>query len=245
MLKRTVLVLTSLLAAALTGCRNEECLEENNLLRSQLAMLQTKNQQLVSDRLALEGKATSLEAELNKALADAAADKDVVARLKARKQELEAQNAALARVAEDYKDLVDLISRDGQGYLVMKSDILFASGKTELLPAAKEGLDGIADYLLKNPGIKIRIDGHTDGQPIQVSGWQDNYHLACMRALAVRAYLEGKGVDAMRMLVAGFGPNLPMKEPETPTAPTEENRRVEILVEPERTAGVSDILEDL
>jgi len=245
MLKRTMTIAVGVCLFVLTGCCNyEEYDAQIRSLTGRLASLQTSYGDLQREKVAADAQLVAARNELTAALEKAAENQAIVDRLAAAKARLEQERDELRALARDLGDFIDIISRGGKDYMAMKSDILFAPGKDELTDEAKVGLDVIAGRLNEpgNSGLKIRIDGHTDGQPIRASGWKSNYHLACMRALAVRSYLASKGVDEGRMHVAGYGPNLPMEEPEEPAASVAANRRVEILIQPENPTAVEDLL---
>ena len=73
-------------------------------------------------------------------------------------------------------------------------------------------------------GKQIRVEGHTDSDPIKVSRWKSNQELSVARADAVKKYLVSKGVDANEVSVAGFGSDRPKSSDKA------QNRRVEIVV---------------
>lgn len=115
-------------------------------------------------------------------------------------------------------------SRAGEIVAQVAGDVLFTSGSVELRDEAKATLDQIAQVLRSSfsPNY-IRIAGFTDNDPIRKSDWKTNERLSCERAMAVKAYLETKGVAGDRMYVAGYGENRPL-------ANKEASRRVEIVV---------------
>lgn len=106
-------------------------------------------------------------------------------------------------------------------------DVLFDSGVATLKPSASATLDKIAASLKGDYGDKqVRVEGHTDGDPLvkTKAQWQDNRNLSLARALAVTRYLEGRGVDAKRIQTAGWG------EHRARGGDKSKNRRVEIVV---------------
>ncbi|MHC4218824.1 MAG: OmpA family protein [Planctomycetota bacterium] len=112
----------------------------------------------------------------------------------------------------------------GEVTVAVASDVLFSSGKTSLKGAAKQSLDDVAAVLNRSYQEQlIRVEGHTDSDPIRKSGFKSNYHLGFERAYSVRDYLVSRGVDAQRISVASLGPDQPMT---TKAA----SRRVEIVV---------------
>ena len=87
--------------------------------------------------------------------------------------------------------------------------VTFASSKWELSDAAKQALDKVADYLSANPGTeRLLLDGHTDW----VGGMRYNNMLSDKRAMAVQAYLVGKGVDSKLIHRKGHGEHSPIDE---------------------------------
>jgi flagellar motor protein MotB len=104
-------------------------------------------------------------------------------------------------------------------------DVLFDAGKATIREPAKPTLDKVAAALKKDySGKQIRVEGHTDSDPIKVSRWKSNQELSVARADAVKKYLVSKGVDANVVSVSGFGSDRPKSSDKA------QNRRVEIVV---------------
>ena len=90
--------------------------------------------------------------------------------------------------------------------------------------AGRDELDRIAEVLNDRFAENlIRVEGHTDSDPIRKSAWKTNERLSSERALAVEAYLVSKGVDAARIYSAAMGSA-------RPKADKSASRRVEIVV---------------
>jgi outer membrane protein OmpA-like peptidoglycan-associated protein len=106
------------------------------------------------------------------------------------------------------------------------SDVTFQSGKAILTTAGKKELDVEADFLNKNSGVKVSIEGHTDNTGTD----KINQPLSEKRAEAVKTYLASKGVAADRMTTSGFGSSQPIADNKT-AAGKQKNRRVEIKVQ--------------
>ncbi len=118
------------------------------------------------------------------------------------------------------------VERNAGGDLVVAvaGDVLFDSGKATLKKSAKSSLDQVAGVLKSRWGShQIRVEGHTDADPIKKSKWKSNEHLSAERALAVEKYLTSKGVHNMRMYSAAFGPA-------KPRGSKVQSRRVEIVI---------------
>jgi outer membrane protein OmpA-like peptidoglycan-associated protein len=104
-------------------------------------------------------------------------------------------------------------------------DVLFDPGKATVREGAKSTLDQVAAALKKDyAGKQIRVEGHTDADPIRVSQWKSNQELSEARAAAVKTYLAQKGVNAGSISTTGFGADKPKGQDKA------QNRRVEIVV---------------
>ena len=110
--------------------------------------------------------------------------------------------------------------------------ILFDSGLAKLKTKGEVALEKIAKHLTSHPAAIVRIDGHTDNDPIVKSKhlWESNHHLSAGRALSVLHYLVKKGhIEEKRIHIAGYGPNRPMASNKN-KAGKMQNRRVEFLI---------------
>jgi chemotaxis protein MotB len=120
--------------------------------------------------------------------------------------------------------------------------ILFDSGLAKLKSGGKTALNKIAEHIKANPATLVRIDGHTDTDPIVKSKylWDSNHHLSAGRALSVFNYLVNKeNIDERRIHIAGYGPNRPIAS-NTTKAGKGNNRRVEFLILPPTTETGSE-----
>jgi len=87
-------------------------------------------------------------------------------------------------------------------------------------------MDKLADVVVRYGKTTLTVVGHTDSTGTQAY----NQRLSERRALAVAQYLEGKGVNGMRLATAGKGETQPVASNATEAGRTA-NRRVEIYVE--------------
>jgi chemotaxis protein MotB len=116
---------------------------------------------------------------------------------------------------------------------VMQSEVFFDSGSAELNPEGRQQLDKIAtavreiaaDIPDEIPWV-LRVDGHTDRNPIATAQFPSNWYLSSARAIAVVNYLTSKGVPERRLVAAGFGEFHPLTEGTSP-ADNRRNRRIE------------------
>ena len=78
-----------------------------------------------------------------------------------------------------------------RGLKVNMADVLFAFGKYDLRPAAREALAKLSGIVLGHPGLKLSVEGYTDS----IGSDEVNQTLSEKRAGAVRDYLVQQGVD--------------------------------------------------
>jgi outer membrane protein OmpA-like peptidoglycan-associated protein len=135
------------------------------------------------------------------------------------------------RAAQAMADLtrVASIKQDARGTVItLSGGVLFASAKSDLLPAAQANLTQVADALTKgDPDRRIMVAGYTDSQ----GGQAYNMDLSQRRAEAVRSFLVAHGVAPDRISAQGFGPAQPVADNSSPEGRAD-NRRVEIVVQP-------------
>jgi chemotaxis protein MotB len=201
-----------------------------------LAQVEILNQQISALRRQLAALETALDATENK-------DKESQARIADLGQRL---NLALAqRVQELSRYRSDFFGRLREvlgnrpdirivgDRFVLQSELLFDTGKAELLPAAREELDKIAaavtEVSQKIPNEiawVLRVDGHTDVRPISGPIFKSNWDLSAARAIAVVQYLITKNIPPPRLVAAGFGEFQPI-DPEKNDDAYRRNRRIE------------------
>jgi branched-chain amino acid transport system substrate-binding protein len=104
-------------------------------------------------------------------------------------------------------------------------DVNFKTGSADLTPAAQAELDGIAATLQQKPGLRVRVEGHTDN----VGGDDYNLDLSRRRAESVKTYLVSKGLSADRFEVQGYGKAYPIADNNTDEGRAK-NRRVVVYL---------------
>lgn len=117
---------------------------------------------------------------------------------------------------------------------VFSSDVLFDSGAAELRSEAQPQLEKLASAL-KELETKIpadiawvmRVDGHTDINPIATPEFPSNWELSSARAISVVRYLIQQGVKPERLVAAGFGEFQPIAAGDSDDA-LRKNRRIEL-----------------
>jgi len=87
------------------------------------------------------------------------------------------------------------------------SKFIFSTNKWGLSQKYKDKLDLIAGYVELDPDVeKIYIDGHADS----VGRRGHNWELSRLRSVAVKKYLEYKGVDSDRIVMRYHGESRPL-----------------------------------
>ncbi len=104
-----------------------------------------------------------------------------------------------------------------------KTLIYFKHNSNDLPDEVFEALDHIADYVLGNPAVKVRVEGYTDS----TGSYSYNISVSQFRANTIKSYLVGKGVSPAQITAVGLGPESPIASNNT-EAGRRQNRRVEI-----------------
>jgi len=131
--------------------------------------------------------------------------------------------AAMASLAEVAK-----VKEEARGMVITLSGaVLFATGKYELLPIARDKLDEVAKALIDQGYKGILVEGHTDSK----GKASDNDTLSLKRAESVRTYLVSRGIPSDKIRATGLGSSRSIADNGTPDGRAN-NRRVEIVVEP-------------
>ncbi len=100
----------------------------------------------------------------------------------------------------------------------------FDFNSSEIRPSSRPVLDQAAEILKANPGVDVRVEGHTDA----IGSEEYNQALSVRRAEAVFRYLVNRGVEPERFTVEGFGESRPIASNDT-DAGRAQNRRVELI----------------
>ena len=170
-------------------------------------------------------------------------------RLEAEKLKLEAERDLLARQAEDlakyqseFFGSLRILLADQVGVrivgdrFVFSSEVLFAPGAAELSRLGQSEIVKVGSILNKimseipqNIDWIIRVDGHTDDQPLSGTGeFKDNWELSQARALSVVKFMISQlNIPADRLAANGFAEFQPVNTANTAQARSQ-NRRIEL-----------------
>lgn len=117
---------------------------------------------------------------------------------------------------------------------VFQAEVLFEKAKAELNPEGQAEMLKLADALKQlereiPPDIAwvLRVDGHTDADPILSTQFKSNWELSAARAIAVVNFLISQGVSPQHLVAAGFGEFQPIDPGSTEEAKSR-NRRIEL-----------------
>lgn len=212
-------------------------------LRTQLGDLQGLLDDAVARDAAKEVELQSLGSQLNTALARVASEERRRAALEAaERKRLEEENKDLAQYrSEFFGRLRDVLGTqegvriEGDRF-VFSSEVLFPPAGADLSPEGQREIAKVAN-ILRNvaadipPEIDwvIRVDGHTDDQPLSGFGeFADNWELSQGRALSVVKYMSDfLGIPPDRMSANGFGEFQPVALGDSEEARAR-NRRIEL-----------------
>lgn len=207
--------------------------------REQLEKIAAETEQRLTDkeaeRRALEEKnaeLTALNEELSKSsrkLAEAKAELE--------KKSSEYQDLAESLKTEIQAGKIELSELKGKMTVKLKDKILFNSGSAKLGREGGSALEKVAETLKAVKGRMIRVEGHTDSEPVPSDGpFASNWELSVARAMAVVGYLQAHGVDPTKLSAAGYGQYQPVAQNDTPEHRSL-NRRIEIVLAPDGTTA--------
>jgi outer membrane protein OmpA-like peptidoglycan-associated protein len=191
------------------------------------ARQQAEMQRLEAERDAAQQAAARAQADAQ-ALQSAQAAAAAQARAKqaqdaAAQAELQQQQLRAALLAQFNRVLPT--TDTPRGLKVNMADVLFAFGKYELQPAAREALAKFSGIVIAHPGLHLSVEGYTDS----VGTDAFNQTLSEQRANAVRDYLVQQGLDPSSITATGFGKANPVASNDTADG-RQQNRRVEIII---------------
>lgn len=112
-----------------------------------------------------------------------------------------------------------------RGWVLTLQDMLFESGKADLLASALDNIQTVAVFLKQNAQHNVIVEGHTDS----VGDANYNLGLSQRRADEVRFALVRFGIPSNRIIARGLGERQPIANNDTESG-RQKNRRVDIVV---------------
>ncbi len=144
--------------------------------------------------------------------------------LKAREYETQKAETENMRLQRELAALQ--AEKTDRGMVMTLGDVLFETGKADLMPGAMNTINRLAQFMRQYPEKRLQIEGHTDS----TGSASFNLRLSEDRANAVRNVLLAEGVSNSRMETTGFGMGQPVATNATVEG-RQRNRRVEIVIQ--------------
>jgi len=111
------------------------------------------------------------------------------------------------------------------GETIQLNNVFFEQGKPVLKSQSFPELDRLYQIMIENPSVQIELAGHTDN----VGNKAALMKLSQDRVMAVKVYLEKRGINKDRMEGNGYGATQPIA-PNDSEANRQKNRRVEVKI---------------
>jgi chemotaxis protein MotB len=195
-------------------------------LRQRVSALEGDNARLGQENARLGDD----NARLGRELADA---------LKSREEKVKELSSTYDQLVQKMKGEIDkgqvtISELRGKLTVNMVDAILFDSGKAEIKPEGLVVLGKVIEILKSVNDKAIRIEGHTDSNPITgtlAQRYPTNWELSSARAITVARYLQKQAIDPTLLSAAGFGEFKPVADNASAEGRAK-NRRIEIVLVP-------------
>lgn len=206
--------------SALADVQEKSLVAEKQLSKSARAQLALLNQQMAALRQQMETLSATLDASEQKArqqnIQIASLGKRLNAALASKVQELSRYRSEFFGRLRDVLGNRKGIRIVGDRF-VFQSEVLFDQGSAIIGDAGKHQLNALAVTLIdisskipKDLDWVMRIDGHTDSDPISTALFPSNWELSSARSISVVKQLISQGVPPNRLVAAGFGQFRPL-----------------------------------
>jgi chemotaxis protein MotB len=131
---------------------------------------------------------------------------------------------------EDIRDGKIEVHLEPRGLVVsLRQATFFPSGADNLDPATFDSLDKIAETIRKLPN-SVRLEGHTDSQPIHTARFRSNWELSAARSIAMLELLSSRyNIPRERLAIAGYADTMPIDSNDTQEGRAH-NRRVDVVI---------------
>jgi chemotaxis protein MotB len=163
--------------------------------------------------------------------------KAALAELAERKAQADERVAAYRDMLARFKTLIDagrlkVKIVNGRMVVELATDVLFASGKSDLSDGGRNALAEVGAVLKDIPERSFQVEGHTDNDPIKTAQFPSNWELGSARAVTVVRALIEAGVSPERVSAASFSEFHPVAGNDNAEGKAA-NRRIEIVVVPD------------
>jgi chemotaxis protein MotB len=131
------------------------------------------------------------------------------------------------------------VTQSARGIAVeINASMLFQSAQATLEPESERALISVAQVLAANDN-GVEVEGHTDREPINTPQFPSNWELSGARASSVVRLFIDHGVAADRLVASGYADTRPVETNDSPEGRAR-NRRVTVLIRPERADAIPD-----
>jgi chemotaxis protein MotB len=144
--------------------------------------------------------------------------------------DLDSLKASLVKMSEASGRLqgLQIIQRRNELVLRLPEGVVFDTGDARVKDGSVETLKLIAPEL-RNRDVDVRVEGHTDDQPVKSGRFKSNWELSTTRAMNVMMILVGEGLAPDRTSISGYGEFRPIASNTTEDG-RKQNRRVDLVV---------------
>jgi chemotaxis protein MotB len=129
----------------------------------------------------------------------------------------------------------ELTPRPGSLVLSVAEAGSFPPGQADLTRDAQVLLEEIASAV-RSTDSDVRVEGHTDDQPIRTAAFASNWELSTARATRVVSFLIQAGIRPARLSATGFAEHRP-RVPNRSAGERARNRRVDLVILERSTAS--------
>ncbi|GAW51223.1 MULTISPECIES: OmpA/MotB family protein [unclassified Nocardioides] len=151
--------------------------------------------------------------------------------------------AALVRAGLEH-DVRTTIDERGLVVSLVSRHVVFQADIAELSERGRAVVDTLAPVLREVPNA-LRIDGHTNQEPVQPRLYATDWDLSAARAVTVLRRLNEQGrVPQERLSLSAFGHERPLVDPRLPDS-QQVNKRVDIVVLPDTDVESSALIDDV
>ncbi|MHB1033498.1 MAG: OmpA/MotB family protein [Pirellulales bacterium] len=213
--------------------------DDNKGLEIELAQSRQQSQLLNSQVTTLQEQLNSVTTQLAQSKGEKDATDEKIKAITASNRKLGATITANSSLRDSLPaiNLPGVVVRaDGDVVRIeLPESQLFQPGGAQWKPGAAAVIDSVAAEVVRTyPEQIIGVEGHTDSDPVRGGQWGDNHQLSVGYAMAVYNHMITRTrLRPGQLFVVGHGANHPVVSNGS-TAGKERNRRVELVVYPEK-----------
>lgn len=151
--------------------------------------------------------------------------------------------AALVKAGLE-NDVQATIDERGLVVSLVSRHVVFQADVADLSERGRAVVDTLAPVLRDVPN-SLRIDGHTNQEPVKPRLYATDWDLSAARAVTVlRRLNEQGGVPQVRLSLSAFGHEKPLVDPSRPGS-QQVNKRVDIVILPGTDDESTDLIDDV